>query len=374
MIDMALLTTKNYSTLVNDQVAAVQGAASSLLNFLVGSTLRAIAQANATVALWLQGLILQLLSVTRLATSLGTDVDSFLADFPAFGGRLQAIKAQGTLTYFRATTTVATVIPVGAVVASGDGTQLYTVIADPTNNAYVAASNGYPLASGVASVNVTIQAQVGGAAANMSAGGISIMQTGIAGVDGVTNPSNFTNGVNAETDAAVKTRFQLYFASLSNASVSAIGYAIRSLNQNFQYTITLQPSGSPQVVISVDDGSGAIPTASVNLIAAAVNNIIAAGIFVGVTACTALSASVNMTIVTASGFVHATVAGQVALALIAYINGVGLGNPVSYAQLFAVACAVPGVTDATDVTLNGGVVDLVPTASQTYKAGSVSVS
>ena len=68
------LTTKNYSTLVNDQVAAIQGAASKLINFAVGTILRAIAQSNATVALWLQGLILQLLTVTRLASSLGTDV------------------------------------------------------------------------------------------------------------------------------------------------------------------------------------------------------------------------------------------------------------------------------------------------------------
>lgn len=368
------LTTKNYSTLVNDQVAAIQGAASTLLNFLVGSVLRAIAQANATVALWLQGLILQLLTVTRLATSLGSDVDSFLADFPAFGGRLGAVKAQGAVTYFRATPTQATNIPVGAVVASGDGTQLYTVIADATNNAYVAASNGYPLAVNVSSVAVTVQAQVGGTGANMSAGGISIMQTGISGVDTVSNASPFANGVAAETDAAVKVRFQNYFASLSNATEAAITFAITSLNQNLQITIVEQPTGSPQVAVTVDDGSGAIPTALVNLAAAAANSVRAAGISVGVTAATKLLASLNMTITTAAGFVHATVVGQVALALTAYINGVGLGNPVSYAAVSAVAMAQAGVTDVTNFTLNSGVIDLVPLSTQTYKANTIAVS
>jgi hypothetical protein len=368
------LTTKNFSTLVNDQVAAIQGASSALLNFLVGSVLRAIVQANATVALWLQGLILQLLTVTRLATSTGSDVDSFIADFPAFGGRLPAIKAQGQVTFSRATPTIATVVPVGAVVASGDGTQLYTVIADPTNGAYSSAVGGYPLAVGVSGVAATVQAQVGGAGGNVSAGAISIMQTGIAGVDAVSNAAAFTNGVNADSDAAVKVRFQAFFGSLSNATEVAILSAIAGLNQNLQATIVEQPNGSPQVAVTVDDGTGAIPVAMVNLAAAAVNSVRAAGISVGVVAATKLIANVNMTITTAPGFVHSTVVGQVATAITNYINGVGLGNFVSYMQLSAVAFGVAGVTDVTNVTLNGGLVDLVPTSSQTYKAGAVNVS
>lgn len=368
------LTTKNYSTLVNDQVAAIQGAASALINFLVGSVLRAVAQANAAVAMWLQGLIIQLLTVTRLATSLGADVDSFLADFPAFGGRLGAIKAQGAVTFSRATTTLATIVPVGAVVASGDGTQLYNVIADPSNTAYIAASNGYPIAVGVAGVAATVQAQVGGSGGNMSAGGISILQTGIPGVDTVGNLTAFANGNAAETDAAVKVRFQQFFAALSNGTEAAIGYAITSLNQKLQYTIVEQPLSNPQVLITVDDGSGAIPNSLVLAASAAANSVRAAGIGIGVIAATMLTASVNMTISTAVGYVHNVVVGQVSLAVSAYINGVGLGNQVNYNQLSAVAFGVPGVTDVTNMTLNGGLLDLVPTSAQTYKSGTVSVS
>ena len=266
-------------------------------------------------------------------------------------------------------------VPVGAVVASGDGTQLYNVIADPTNPAYVnSATNGYPIAIGISSVAATVQAQVGGTGANVAAGGISIMQTGISGVDTVTNVSAFTTGVAAETDAAVKLRFQAFFASLSNATEAAIQFAITRLNQNLQSTIVEQPTGSPQVVVTVDDGSGLIPVALVNAASAAVNAVRAAGISVGVTACTKLTANVNMTISTATGYTHSTVVGQVALALTAYINGVGLGNPVNYMQLAAVAFGVSGVTDVTNVTLNSALVDLVPTSAQTYKAGTISVS
>jgi hypothetical protein len=371
---VATLFTKNLSTLVSDQVAAIQSAASTLINFSTGSVLKAVVQAGSSVALWLQGLILQLLTVTRLATSTGSDVDSFLADFGAFGSRLGAVQATGQLNYFRATPTIAAAVPIGALSASGDGTQTYAVIADPTNAAYSATFNNYPIAIGITSINVTVQAVTGGTGANVSAGGISIMQTGVVGVDGVTNLSAFTNGIAAETDAAVKTRFQNWLTSLFNASESAIIYAVQSVNQNLQVTIIEQPTGSPQVLVTVDDGSGAISGTLVNAASVAVNAIRAAGVSVGVQACTKLTANVSAQITTAAGYVHATVVGQVALAITAYINAVGLGNQVNYMQLAAVAFGVPGVTDVTNVLLNGFVSDLVPTPTQTYKAGTVSVA
>lgn len=369
---MASLTTKNLSTLVSDQVAAIQSAASTLINFTVGSTLRAIVQAGSSVALWLQGLILQLLATTRLATSTGADVDSFLTDFNFF--RLGAVQATGLVNYFRATPTIATAVPIGAIVASSDGTQTFSVVADPTNAAYSATFNSYPVAVGVASVLVTVKAVTGGTSANVSAGGISIMQTGVIGIDGVTNPSNFTTGVNAETDPAVKARFQNWMASLFNASESAILFAVASVNQNLQATIIEQPNGNPKVLVTVDDGSGAIPAALVNAASVAVNAVRAAGINVGVQAATKLTANVSANIATAAGYVHSTVVGQVALAMTAYINGVGLGNLVSYALLSAAATSVPGVTDVTNLLLNGLNLDLVPTAQQTYKSGTVSVA
>jgi hypothetical protein len=371
---MASPNTQSFSTIVNNQVAAIQSLSSTLINFVLGSVLLAIVQANATVALWLQGLILTNLTVARLASSTGSDVDSFYADFPAFGGRLVAVPASGQVTFFRNTPTIATVVPVGTPVASGDGTQLFSVIADPTNISYSATVNGYPIAIGIQSVSVTVQAQVGGSGGNVSAGSISLLQKGVSGVDTVSNVSAFTNGVAAESDAASKVRFQAFFASLSAGTVAAIQNAITSLNQNLQVTIVNQPSSSPQVAVTVDDGSGAIPNSLVTAASVAANNVVAAGISIGVTAASKLTASVNMTITTATGYTHSTVVGQVALALTAYINGVGLGNLVSYMQLASVAFAIPGVTDVTSVTLNGGTSDLVPTSSQTYKALTIAVS
>ena len=79
---MATLETKDFDTLVEEQAAIVQGSSSrALLDFSIGSILRAIVEAYAAVAMWLQGLILSVLSLTRAATSSGSDLDSWMADF-----------------------------------------------------------------------------------------------------------------------------------------------------------------------------------------------------------------------------------------------------------------------------------------------------
>ena len=75
------LSLQNFSTLAEGMAASVQGAATTLLDLTVGSVLRAILEANAAMALWMQWLIVQTLSTTRLATSSGADCDSFGADF-----------------------------------------------------------------------------------------------------------------------------------------------------------------------------------------------------------------------------------------------------------------------------------------------------
>src|SRR4051794_26633430 len=109
---MAQLITYTFSQIVSNIATAVQGSAKSLLNFTVGSVLRAIAEATASVVLWLQAIILQVLTLTRAATSVGTDLDSWMADFGL--ARLAAVAAAGQVTFARFTATMQAVVPVGA--------------------------------------------------------------------------------------------------------------------------------------------------------------------------------------------------------------------------------------------------------------------
>lgn len=65
------LSLQNFTTLMQNMAAAVQSASAQLLDLTVGSTLRAVLEANASVALWMQWLILLVLQTTRAATSTG---------------------------------------------------------------------------------------------------------------------------------------------------------------------------------------------------------------------------------------------------------------------------------------------------------------
>jgi baseplate J-like protein len=373
---MPNLATQNSTTIDSNWAAAVQGACATLLDFTVGSILRAIGQAQKGVTLWLQGLVLQLLAATRLGTSSGADVDSFVADFGLT--RLPAIAASGAVTFSRFTPTNQAVVPVGAVIQTVDGTQAFTVVANPANGAFSVALNGYVIAPTVTSVTASVQAVNPGSQGNISAATLTVLQTGISGVDTATNASAFTTGIDAEADLALKARFLAFFASLSNGTEAAIQRAVSGVNQNLQLTIVEQPLSSPNVAIYVDDGSGSIGSTLLTAATNAANAVRAAGISYGVFAATKVTANVNMTITTAAGFVHATVVGQVALALAAYINRLGMSltgpNPLSYMMLGTVAFGIAGVTDVTNVTLNSGTADLTGSPGQTIKAGTIAVS
>jgi hypothetical protein len=403
---MATLTTKNFTTLVQEWAAVCQSSVAAVfptqvLSFTKGAVFRALAEAQASVSLWLQGLILQLLTVTRLQTSKGIDVDTFVADFmpPAPGGavlpdgrvspRLPANAATGLVTFTRATPTNPAVIPVGATVQSTDGTQTFTVYADPTNSAYSVNAGGvgiagYTIPAAVASLIVPVQNTVPGIFGNVQAGAITIIQTGMSGVDTVTNVAAFTNGFNAESDAALKARFVLFINSLAKGTEGAIGFAVQSVQQGMQYQIIENPPPAPglppAVTLYVDDGSGAIPAGTLTAATTAAQAMRAAGVSLGVFGATKLLANVTMTIVTAPGYLHTTLVAQVVAAVTSYINGLGLGatptlGQLSYLRLAQVAFdASPGVIDVTTYTLNGVAADLVPAAGQTIKSGTIVVS
>lgn len=75
------LSLRGFGQLIEDMSAALQSSATALVDVSVGSVVRAIFEANASVVLWLQWLILQVLQTTRASTSSGTDLDTWMMDF-----------------------------------------------------------------------------------------------------------------------------------------------------------------------------------------------------------------------------------------------------------------------------------------------------
>lgn len=371
---MTTLATRSFETGRQAFAAAVQARSADLVDFSPGSILGAVADAETANNLWLQALIIQLLAVTRLASSFGTDVDSFVNQFGFY--RIGAVAATTPVTFSRNTiSTTAPLIPIGALAKTTDGSQIFSVYADPTNAAYSATLGGYAMASGVGSVTVPVQAVTPGSAGNVAAGTISKPASAITGVDTVTNPAAATGGSDAESDVAVKLRFIAFIASLSRATEGALIYAIQSIETGLQVAIHEQiaPNGATDygmVTIYVDDGSGAPPPALITAANNAVGAYRAAGVRAGVYGATTLLATAAMTITTAAGYVHATVVGQVGAALAAAINALGLENTLPFTLLASIAYGVPGVVNVGSILLNGGTIDLVPGRGQTIKAAS----
>lgn len=385
---MPTLPTQSFQTIVSNTVAGMQGRSSKLINFAIGSTLRAISEGFAGVFLWFQALVLQLLLSIRLSTSTGTDVDTFCADFmPVIPGsqtaalpngspRLGAEAASGQVTLARFTASPsAPFIPAASgvsaagvitnagpnaagTVRTNDGSQTFVVIADTLYASYSPTLGGYTMPSGVQTLVIPVQAIVPGSAGNVAAGAISRLASSIPGVDTVTNAANFTNGVDQETDAQLKARFAAYILGLSRGDIYGLTSAIMGAEVNVQWTLTegfnLDGTYHPgYYFVVVDDGSGAPSQAFLQMVSNAVNSVRPLSNQFGVFPPTVIQAIPSLQITTAPGYLHPTVVSQVAAAIATNINGLGLGVSLPYTQIAAWAYGVPGVTAVSAVELNG---------------------
>jgi uncharacterized phage protein gp47/JayE len=380
---MATPNTKTFAQLVSDQVAAIQGAARSLVDLTVGSILLAVVQANAAVQLWLQGLILLLLATTRASTSTGSDLDTFVGDFGLT--REPAVAAIGTVTFTRFTASQQASLPVGATVQTADGTQKFVVVADPENGAYNSGDNTYVLPVNTASLDVPVQAATAGIGGNAQAGQINTITQALPGIDTVNNAQSFTSGKDAEGDAALRLRFIAFIASLSKGTKGAIDYAITSLQVGVTDTLveneTYEGVGKDGYFYAVvDDGTG-MP--SDEFISTANNAIDAVRPFTstfGVFKPVLVNADVTMVITTGPGYTHADEVAMVVAALSTFIGTLPRDKETQvqtmpYSRLSQIAYDTsPGVTNVTGILLNGGTDDLTADAKHKIQPHTLDVT
>ncbi|WP_020472355.1 baseplate J/gp47 family protein [Zavarzinella formosa] len=371
------LQTYRFSEIVGNIAAAVQSSASALTDFTVGSVLRAIAEATASVCLWLQAIILQVLTLTRAATSKGADLDSWCADYGF--ERLEASASTGQVTFARFTATQQALIAVGATVQTSDGSQNFTVTLDTTNSAYNPTLGGYVIPANTASVSVPVENTVSGSSGNVQASTIAVITKPIPGVDTVTNTAAFTNGIDAESDPAFRIRFVAYLGSLSKATGAAVAYAVTSARQGLDYTITQNYAynGTYQpgyFYVVVDDGTGHPSDTLLANVANSIDAVRGLTINFGVFAPVVTTANVGMVLATAAGHTHATVVAAVTTALTDFINSLHVGVSLPYTQLAGIAYDVPGVANATSITLNSGTSDLAADDRHKIVAGTIAVA
>lgn len=372
------LPLQTFSSLVQSMAAAVQAATSQVLNLAVGSTIRAVLEANASVSLWLQWLILQVLQCTRAATSTGPDLDSWMADFGV--ARLPAVAAGGTVTFSRYTPTQPALVPVGAAIRTADGTQTFTVSADAANPAWNATENGFVVAAGIASIVVPVAAQTAGQVGNVQAGTITQLASAIPGIDTVVNAAALTGGLDAESDAALRARFQTFLASRSRATPLAVASAIASVQQGLTYVIqenlnTANQTVPGSFVVTVDDGSGYPAATLLSAVQSAIDLVRPVGSTFAVQPPTVTGASIVLSLTLATNASRPTVESNVTQALTSYINTLPIGAPLPITRVAQLTYAAdPSIQNVTGLLINSSAADLVPPPNGVIKAASVTAN
>jgi len=371
------LPVQSFSAMVQQMGATLQGNASQLVDLTVGSVLRALLEAAASIALWMQWLILQVLSMTRAATSIGPDLDSWMADFSLT--RLPATSAIGIVTFSRYTTGVTTTIPVNSIVRVAQGLQTFSVTAETSNPAWNG-SSGYTLLAENTGVNVPVIATKSGSAGNVLAGAIGLLASPIPGVDTVTNAIPTTGGMDPELDAAFRSRFHLYINSRSLATELAILSSIANLQQGLRYAVLENQtvSGLPEIgnfCAIVDDGSGNPPATLLSAAQAAVNAVRPIGSTFTASGPLVIQAAVMVVLATNNPLTHASVTVEVQQNIVAWIVGLPIGAVLAISKLEAIAHDTdPSVVSVTSALINDSPKDLVAPDNGVIIISSVTVS
>ena len=364
------IQTLNFSAIVEGMAATIQGTCTTALNFAVGSVIRALVEATASIALWLQYLILQVLSMTRLATSVGSDVDSWVGDFGL--SRLPATSAVGIVTFTSFNPSAqASTIPTGALVRSGDGSLNFTVIGGP-----------YTRALGTATISVSVMAVTPGTTGNVQANVVTVMGSAIPGIDTVSNAAPFTGGGAAETDAALRSRFVTYINTRTLATAQAIGYAVQSVSQTLSYTllegVTSAGVACPgHVAIIIDDGTGFPPAPVIDAVSAAVDVVRPVGISVSVTGPLCLSAAITVSVALGSSTTESqnTILSNIQVAVAAFIDGLGVGQALRISRIYGLCYdADPAVTNVENLSINSSSQDLGGQTGTVVRYESMSIA
>ena len=372
------LNLKGFPQLIEDMGAALQKSATNLVDISVGSVVRAIFEANASVVLWLQWLILQVLQTTRASTSSGTDLDSWMMDFGLT--RLSATSSTGVVTFSRYATNLPATIPAGIFVKTADGSLSFAVAPDASLSIWQPATSGYVLPSGVASADLPVVCTAAGAVGNVLSGMISVIASSLPGIDQVSNAKPLSNGADADTDQAFRGRFQGYLASRSRATLTAVRSAIANVRQDLDVAIreNADPTGTPRMgsfLVIVDDGTDYPSIEMLSSVASAVESVRPIGTIFSVVAPKVLIVNVALTVefVTA----QATTLGipDIKNRISVYLDSLPIGRTASITRIAQNAyLGGAEIVNITGIQLNGGLSDIVPAPLTVIKAGQVVVT
>lgn len=371
------LSIRNFSQLMQDMSAALQNSAAKLLDLSPGSVLRAILEANASVALWVQFLITQMLQTTRAATCSGIDLDSWVRDFGL--SRLPASHSVGKVVFSRFVSTSRASVPSGTRVKSSDGSLMFAVVADAEHANWSHEHNAYILLIGMDKITVPVSATEPGPSGNVQSGMITLLASSIAGVDEVSNPDPLVGGAEAETDEVFRARFVGYINSRSRGTVDAIGFAVSSVRQGLSFVVheNVDVIGHTQLgnfVVIVDDGTGVPPSSLLELVATAVDAVRPIGSRFAVRAPSVQMADVVIHVDPVPGVPLSEIRVELTRAVESFVNTLAVGAGLSVTRIAqAIYQASTKVNNVSNITINGLSSDLAGSNRGVVKAGLIAI-
>lgn len=389
------VTTKNFTTLVNEQKTAIQGKARLLIDTSIGSIILSIIESNAGVILWLQSLVLDILRRSRASTSTGEDLDSWMIDWGIT--RNGSIPSEGTLDFSRTVFTATSpeiFIPANDVVETIVQTGLdqiqFKVKSAPGHADYDEVRGGYILPEGAGSVNVPSVAVLPGVAGNVAANTINEITGAVPGIELVNNPGPFTGGAEEESDTDFRERFVLYLASLRRATKEALRYSVLELRQgldvqvvgNEEYVSAATEVGNPinarpgSFYAVVDDGSGAPDQDLLDAASVALEANRAFTVVHQVFAPAIEATNVVMEVTVSKGTNQTLMEDQVRSSIDAHMQGLKLGDSLSYTRLGEIPYDFEEVVNVSGIQIDGDTFpnDKTVTVKQIIRPGTLVVN
>ncbi len=193
----------------------------------------------------------------------------------------------------------------------------------------------------------------------MQPNAVQLITSPIPGVDTVTNSLAMTGGIDPESDAAFRLRFQLYINSRSLATGTAVAYAIASVRQGLRYAVleNVDTLGNPfpgNFCVVLDDGTGDPPASLISEAGAAIEAVRPIGATYAVNRPVVVEASVAMAVSTSNPLTAVQVKTQIQQNVTAWIAGLPIAGTLAISMIEAIAHNTDSsVVSVSETTING---------------------
>lgn len=357
------MDTKNYNTLIKEMKESAIAKGSGLTDFNDGSVSMTIFESVARP-------IEQAYIDTRNGyTNNLRAIPYSVFDFQPKAGQKATVDV--VFTRNAALTTVST-IPSGTRISNGElvfiTTSATTIAAGQTNSTPVGAiAEEIGLQYNVAENTIT-----------------SIESNLSAEIVSVNNPAQAKGGTDAETQTQMLRRFKYYINGLQGSNkygimAGVLGIeGVRSVGIHEHFP---PKSDIYNFTVYVDDGTGSLTQNLYNEVLDRINGtdteenpgLRAAGTNVEVSAATIVSINISL-IATIYRVEEARIRNDIAVKLQEYINGLGIHENVILSSVIVLLRQIPGITDISNLTINGSADNVIISDSQIARFGSATIN